>query len=112
MRLGTWLVGALTGVMLATPVLAAAPGVARLPVAEASRLLVADFATGQLQDRFLRQLRNSRTPVTIFLVNGVKLQGVITAYDRDTILVSRDANEQLVYKNAIAVILPGAPDPT
>jgi host factor-I protein len=112
MRMGTWLVGALTAVMLATPVLAAAPGAARLPVTEARSLLVADFASGQLQDRFLRQLRNSRTPVTIFLVNGIKLQGVITAYDRDTILVSRDASEQLVYKHAISTIQPAVADPT
>ena len=112
MRPGSWLAGALTAAVLATPVLAAAPGAARLPVAEASRLLVADFATGQLQDRVLRQLRNSRAPVTIFLVNGVKLQGVMTAYDRDSILVSRDAIEQLVYKHAIATIQPAISDPT
>lgn len=109
MRLGTWLVGAVTGVLLATPVLAAAPGVAHLPKAEAASLLAVDWRPGSLQDQFLRQLRNSRTPVTIFLVNGIKLQGVITAYDGDTILLSRDGSDQLVYKQAISTIQPADP---
>ena len=62
-----------------------------------------------LQDVFLNQLRKSKTPVTIFLVNGVKLQGIVTWFDNFCVLLKRDGHAQLVYKHAISTIMPSAP---
>lgn len=62
-----------------------------------------------LQDSFLNHVRKQRIPLTIFLVNGVKLQGVITWFDNFSLLLRRDAQSQLVYKSAISTIMPGAP---
>jgi host factor-I protein len=62
-----------------------------------------------LQDSFLNHVRKHKVPVTIFLVNGVKLQGVITWFDNFCLLLRRDAQSQLVYKHAISTIMPGAP---
>lgn len=60
-----------------------------------------------LQDAFLNHVRKNKTPITVFLVNGVKLQGIITWFDNFCILLRRDANQQLVYKHAISTIMPG-----
>jgi host factor-I protein len=62
-----------------------------------------------VQDVFLNYVRKNKTPVTIFLVNGVKLQGVITWFDNFSVLLRRDAHSQLVYKHAISTIMPAAP---
>lgn len=62
--------------------------------------------TGTLQDVFLNHLRKNKTPVTLFLVNGVKLQGIITWFDTFSILLRRDAHSQLVYKSAISTVMP------
>jgi len=62
-----------------------------------------------LQDHFLNSLRRSKSPVTIFLVKGVKLQGVITWFDAFSLLLRRDGSAQLVYKHAISTIMPVAP---
>ena len=62
-----------------------------------------------LQDIFLNALRKSKTPVTMFLVKGVKLQGIITWFDNFCLLLRRDGHSQLVYKHAISTIMPGAP---
>jgi host factor-I protein len=62
-----------------------------------------------VQDVFLNHVRKHKTPVTIFLVNGVKLQGVITWFDNFSVLLRRDAHSQLVYKHAISTIMPAAP---
>ena len=62
-----------------------------------------------LQDVFLNTIRKAKTPVTVFLVNGVKLQGVITWFDNFCVLLRRDGHSQLVYKHAISTIMPGAP---
>jgi host factor-I protein len=62
-----------------------------------------------LQDTFLNACRKSKTPLTVFLVNGVKLQGVITWFDNFCVLLRRDGNSQLVYKHAISTVMPGAP---
>ena len=59
-----------------------------------------------LQDQFLNSIRKSRVPVTIFLVKGVKLQGVVTWFDPFSLLLRRDGNAQLVYKHAISTIMP------
>ncbi len=60
-----------------------------------------------LQDMFLNTLRKTKTPVTMFLVKGVKLQGVITWFDNFSVLLRRDGQSQLVYKHAISTIMPG-----
>jgi host factor-I protein len=60
-----------------------------------------------LQDLFLNSLRRSKTPVTMFLVKGVKLQGIITWFDNFSLLLRRDGQSQLVYKHAISTIMPG-----
>ncbi len=62
-----------------------------------------------LQDLFLNTLRKSKTPVTMFLVKGVKLQGMITWFDNFSVLLRRDGQSQLVYKHAISTIMPGGP---
>jgi len=62
-----------------------------------------------VQDVFLNALRKQKIPVTIFLVNGVKLQGVVTWFDNFSMLLRRDSQPQLVYKHAISTIMPGAP---
>ena len=62
-----------------------------------------------LQDVFLNAVRKTRTPVTMFLVNGVKLQGIITWFDNFSVLLRRDGHSQLVYKHAISTVMPAAP---
>src|SRR5690606_20637308 len=62
-----------------------------------------------LQDLFLNHLRREKTPVTMFLVKGVKLQGIVTWFDNFSILLRRDGQSQLVYKHAISTIMPGQP---
>lgn len=62
-----------------------------------------------LQDVFLNAVRRNKVPVTMFLVNGVKLQGAITWFDNFSILLRRDGHSQLVYKHAISTIMPVAP---
>jgi host factor-I protein len=64
---------------------------------------------GNLQDLFLNHLRRDKTPVTMFLVKGVKLQGIVTWFDNFSILLRRDGQSQLVYKHAISTIMPGQP---
>jgi host factor-I protein len=62
-----------------------------------------------LQDTFLNSVRRSKTPLTIFLVNGVKLQGVVSWFDNFCVLLRRDGQSQLVYKRAISTIMPAQP---
>ena len=61
-----------------------------------------------LQDLFLNALRRSKTPVTMFLVKGVKLQGIVTWFDNFSVLLRRDGQSQLIYKHAISTIMPSA----
>jgi host factor-I protein len=65
-------------------------------------------AQGNLQDAFLNLLRKNKIPVTMFLVKGVKLQGIVTWFDNFSILLRRDGQSQLVYKHAISTIMPGS----
>ena len=65
--------------------------------------------THNLQDVFLNQVRKQHVPVTIFLVNGVKLQGVITWFDNYSMLLKRDGHIQLIYKHAVSTIMPSTP---
>ena len=69
---------------------------------------MAEKALG-LQDQFLNSVRRSKTPVTIFLMKGVKLQGIITWFDAFSVLLRRDSSSQLLYKHAISTIMPAAP---
>jgi len=62
-----------------------------------------------LQDAFLNHVRKNKVSVTIFLVNGVKLQGMITWFDNFCVLLRRDGQSQLVYKHAISTIMPATP---
>lgn len=59
-----------------------------------------------VQDVFLNHVRKNKTPVTVFLVNGVKLQGIITWFDSFSVLLRRDGHTQLVYKHAISTVMP------
>jgi host factor-I protein len=65
--------------------------------------------TQNLQDLFLNSVRKSKTPLTIFLINGVKLTGVVTSFDNFCVLLRRDGHSQLVYKHAISTIMPSQP---
>ena len=65
-----------------------------------------------LQDLFLNEVRKSKTPVVMFLVKGVKLQGVVTWFDNFSVLLRRDGQSQLVYKHSISTVMPAtSPDP-
>lgn len=62
-----------------------------------------------VQDVFLNAIRKEKMTVTVFLVNGVKLQGIITWFDNFSMLLRRESHVQLVYKHAISTIMPGGP---
>jgi host factor-I protein len=62
-----------------------------------------------LQDLFLNTVRKQKISLTIFLINGVKLTGVVTSFDNFCVLLRRDGHSQLVYKHAISTIMPGQP---
>ena len=62
-----------------------------------------------LQDQFLNAIRRDKTPSTVFLVNGVKLQGIVTWFDSFCVLLKREDQVQLVYKHAISTIMPSRP---
>lgn len=62
-----------------------------------------------VQDVFLNHVRKHKNPVTVFLVNGVKLQGIITWFDNFSVLLRRDGHTQLVYKHAISTVMPSGP---
>ncbi len=65
--------------------------------------------TQNLQDQFLNHVRKNKTAVTVFLINGVKLQGIITWFDNFCVLLRRDGHSQLVYKHAISTVMPVSP---
>src|SRR6187200_3188629 len=83
----------------ATPEPAPAPAAGAAPATKSANL----------QDLFLNHLRRDKTPVTMFLVKGVKLQGIVTWFDNFSIMLRRDGQSQLVYKHAISTIMPGQP---
>ena len=62
-----------------------------------------------VQDVFLNHVRKNKLPVTVFLVNGVKLQGVISWFDNFCVLLRRDGHVQLVYKHASSTVMPAGP---
>lgn len=70
---------------------------------------MANEKSQSVQDVFLNNIRKNKIPVTVFLVNGVKLQGIVTWFDNFSVLLRRDSHVQLVYKHAISTIMPGTP---
>lgn len=62
-----------------------------------------------VQDAFLNKIRKEKMSVTVFLVNGVKLQGIVTWFDNFCLLLRRESHVQLIYKHAISTIMPGGP---
>lgn len=64
------------------------------------------MVTKSVQNNFLEEIKKNDVSVTIFLVNGIKLQGLVTFFDDDAILLRRDGHTQLVYKHAVSTIMP------
>jgi host factor-I protein len=69
---------------------------------------MANEKTQNVQDVFLNHIRKNKIPVTIFLINGVKLQGVVSSFDNFCLLLRRDGHVQLVYKHAVSTVMPAA----
>ncbi|MCY4152406.1 MAG: RNA chaperone Hfq [Aestuariivita sp.] len=65
--------------------------------------------SASLQEAFLNHVRKNKIQVTVYLTNGVKLQGVVTWFDNFCLQLSRDGQSQLVYKHAISTIMPAQP---
>ncbi len=65
--------------------------------------------TQNVQDVFLNHIRKNKSPITVFLINGVKLQGIVTRFDNFSVLLRRDGHTQLVYKHAISTVMPSEP---
>lgn len=65
--------------------------------------------TQNLQDIFLNQLRKDRSSVTMFLMNGFQLHGVIKGFDGFTVVLDSDGKQQLIYKHAISTVVPPRP---
>lgn len=87
-------------------------GVARLEISSKYQngdIAMSSEKSQNLQDVFLNTVRKNKVPLTIFLVNGVKLQGIITWFDNFSVLLRRDSQAQLVYKHAISTIMPSGP---
>jgi host factor-I protein len=67
-----------------------------------------NMSNNKIQEDFLGDIRKNEIAVTVFLINGVKLQGVITWFDESSILLRRDGHTQLIYKHAVSTIMPSA----
>ena len=65
--------------------------------------------TENYQDQFLNQTRKNRTPLTVFLMNGFQLRGVITGFDQFVIVLHADGRQQMIYKRAVSTITPSSP---
>ena len=65
--------------------------------------------TQNLQDAFLNQVRRDKTNLTVFLMNGFQMHGIIRGYDRFTVVLDSDGRQQLIYKHAISTIIPPRP---
>ncbi|MEY4159991.1 MAG: hypothetical protein RLZZ136_612 [Pseudomonadota bacterium] len=81
------------------------------PLAKVPKAAAAPAGKGgpSLQDQFLNLARKNKIPITMFLVKGVKLQGIVTWFDNFSILLRRDGQTQLVYKHAVSTIMPSLP---
>ena len=62
-----------------------------------------------LQDIFLTRVRGGRVPVTMFLMNGFQLRGIITGFDAFVVVLDSDGKQQVIYKHAISTIAPVRP---
>ena len=62
-----------------------------------------------LQELFLLRARQERLPVTLFLMNGFQMRGVITGYDAFVVVLDSDGRQQIIYKHAISTIAPSRP---
>jgi host factor-I protein len=91
------------------PTLSARPRAPRKEAPASAPATAASAKGANLQDVFLNHLRREKMPVTMFLVKGVKLQGIVTWFDNFSILLRRDGQSQLVYKHAISTIMPSQP---
>ena len=65
--------------------------------------------TQNLQDNFLNQARRDRLSVTMFLMNGFQLKGIVRGFDSFTVVLDSDGKQQLIYKHAISTIVPPRP---
>jgi host factor-I protein len=72
------------------------------------RIKLMSEKTQNVQDVFLNHIRKNKIPVTVFLINGVKLQGVVSSFDNFCLLLRRDGHVQLVYKHAVSTVMPGS----
>ena len=70
---------------------------------------MADERSQNVQEAFLNAIRKEKIAVTVFLINGVKLQGIVTWFDNFSLLLKREAHVQLVYKHAVTTIMPTEP---
>ena len=62
-----------------------------------------------LQDLFLLSARRARMPVTVFLVNGFQMRGIVTGFDSFVVILESDGKQQMLYKHAISTIVPVSP---
>jgi host factor-I protein len=67
------------------------------------------MSQGNMQETFLNSLRKNNTFVTVFLLNGFQLKGLIKSYDNYTVLLESDGKQQLIYKHAISTYVPSKP---
>ena len=65
--------------------------------------------TENYQDQFLNQARRDRTPLTVFLMNGFQMRGIVTGFDSFVILLQSDGKQQMIYKHAISTVAPARP---
>ena len=62
-----------------------------------------------LQDAILKEVRREKVPVTMFLMNGFQLRGVVTGYDNFVVVLTTDGKQQMIYKHAISTLVPIRP---
>ena len=67
--------------------------------------------TQNLQDLFLNQARRERSQITMFLMNGFQLHGIVRGFDNFTVVLESDGKQQLIYKHAISTVVPPKPIP-
>ena len=65
--------------------------------------------TENYQDLFLNQARRERTPLTVFLINGFQMRGVVTGFDAFVILLFSEGKQQMIYKHAVSTMTPSVP---
>lgn len=65
--------------------------------------------TQNLQDTFLNYIRREKIPVTLFLMNGFQLRGIVRSFDSFVVLIDADGRQQMIYKHAISTVAPARP---